>query len=357
MNLRKISSKTLSKKIFALIATFAIMGQGIFAPFVGMPRVHAAPGELPQTENISENISASASISGNMAETLSENNETKNLENSENLTLNSASEEKNSENISNTSSETPQTTDISEGAAATVGGSMADSEGKLGTSSAIDLSSGENIQKSLVNVAKNTAESLQDTMTEAVDAVTTAANTVTRTVRGVTRFRSAGTTSTSGVTDLLVKIDSQTQAENNRHLSYRIVVTNQGPSVANGSLLQVALPAGMRQIALECSSATNGAVCPARREFEDGNTNVSQIIENLPVNGVVNFDLRAKFPLRVPTSVNITANVSVPTGMTEMNDRSNTSVMNTNVIEGSADVAVTQFSSSIANDMNPRVQA
>lgn len=87
----------------------------------------------------------------------------------------------------------------------------------------VDFSTTENIEKSVANITENAVETIKEATSEIVNSVS---NTTTRAVRGVTRFRSAVAPSTNGSTDLSVKIDGQTEAENNRLLTYKVTVEN-----------------------------------------------------------------------------------------------------------------------------------
>lgn len=104
----------------------------------------------------------------------------------------------------------------------------------------MDFSSAENIITSVKNVVVNTAESVDTSSKNIVSALQALPSDI------ADRMMPTGLAvepSTQGSTDLSVKIDGQTEAENNRLLTYTITVTNEGPSEANGANMRILLPA------------------------------------------------------------------------------------------------------------------
>lgn len=65
--------------------------------------------------------------------------------------------------------------------------------------------------------------------------------------------------------------------------------------------------------------------------------------------------LTSKLPLNPPSSVNISSEITVPAGMTELNDRSNQAQINTEITTGSTDTAVTSIQS-VLPELTPKMQ-
>lgn len=219
----------------------------------------------------------------------------------------------------------------------------------------MDISTPENIATSAKNVVKNTLVSAENTLEKTLDTI--AETTEKFSPKKRTR-RSAPSIQPSavGATDVSILINGPTAAMNNSILNYEFVVSNAGPSDAHGTNLKITLPEGLRNIKLKCQDVTNGAVCPDEESFTDSAVEINKALVALPVNSSAKFILTAKLPISPPSSVNFTAEITVPAGMTEINDRSNQAQINTEITTGTADVAVTQLTSHMPDNMQPRVQ-
>src|SRR4029078_11631670 len=75
---------------------------------------------------------------------------------------------------------------------------------------------------------------------------------------------------------------------------YSVVVTNNGPSDANGTSFTDAVPAAITAVAASCGSPTGGAGCGAVNVV--GN-NVSSTITTLPSGGSVTFTIGGIAPV------------------------------------------------------------
>lgn len=340
-------SQKILQKFVAVFAIFVISGQAIFAPFV----TFAAPGEMPaetlhsapvvevNVEKIAENSGISESAETTKAAEIEDVATENHVKAAENPANENFAEEKVIENSEN-----------AENIPATETGAIIES---APTTSAVDLSTPENVATSARNVVSNAADEVV-TLAEKVEKMLASAG---ENLESVLAAPKAGVEiSTQGATDLSIKIDGQTEAENNRYLVYKITVTNEGPSDANGSNLKVSLPEGLRKIVLTCVESNEKTECPNEETYSDGSREINKQIGKLLVGGKLVFDLKAKLPLNPPTSVNFTTEVSVPAGMTDTNIKSNQAILNTRIVGGRADVAVTSFSAADIADMNPTTQ-
>lgn len=115
----------------------------------------------------------------------------------------------------------------------------------------------------------------------------------------------------------------------------------------------------MRKIKLVCKEdeKIGDIACPSEEVYSDGSREINKRIDKFPVGAKLVFEVTSKLPMNPPTSVNYTAEVTVPAGMVDTNIRSNNAVVNTRIVGGRADVATTQFTPSISvEDMGMQVQ-
>ncbi|MCL1634506.1 isopeptide-forming domain-containing fimbrial protein [Luteimonas sp. SX5] len=77
-------------------------------------------------------------------------------------------------------------------------------------------------------------------------------------------------------------------------VDYSIVVTNLGPSAANGAVVRDPAPTGLTCATAVCGSATNGAVCPSATGaalVSELQSAAGTVIPTMPLNGAVTFTL------------------------------------------------------------------
>jgi uncharacterized repeat protein (TIGR01451 family) len=96
-------------------------------------------------------------------------------------------------------------------------------------------------------------------------------------------------------------------------LSYSVIVTNTGPSNADGASFSDTLPAGITNIAASCGTPVGGAVCGA---VNVAGSAVTSTIASLPANGSVTFTITGNAPTS-GTSVTNTASAQPPAGTTD----------------------------------------
>lgn len=299
-----LNFKTRLRKILAIVINVVLLLQIFATPF----SVYAVPAENSFSTPVAESTisSALASVSGNISADISLTSTGSQLE--EDLSSSdligslegnlSVLEEENS-NIEIGKIEKSESVDEKK------------KDVVKEKTSIVDFSTTENIEKSVVNITESVVETIKETASEITNSVS---STTTRAVRGVTRFRSAVAPSSNGSTDLTIKIDTQTEAENNRLLSHKITIENLGPSDANGANMKISLPAGMRTIKLVCKEEEKiGNVdCPNEESYTDGAREINRRIDKFPVGTKLIFEITAKLPLNSVSSINYSGEISTP---------------------------------------------
>ncbi len=119
-------------------------------------------------------------------------------------------------------------------------------------------------------------------------------------------------------------------------ISYTVVVSNAGPSAADGASFSDTVPAGITGVNASCGSATGGAACGSVSTM--GNS-VTSTITTLPSGGSVTFTITGTAP--ASGSLSNTATVAVPSGTTDSNTNNNSSTASTTV-SLIADLAITK---------------
>ncbi len=120
-------------------------------------------------------------------------------------------------------------------------------------------------------------------------------------------------------------------------LSYSVVVTDTGPSNANGSTFSDTLPAGISNIVASCGTPVGGAVCGTVNVA--GNA-VTSTITTLPVNGSVTFTITGNAPTS-GASVTNTASAQPPAGTTDPDPANNTGTATTTLLQPQLTVSKT----------------
>jgi uncharacterized repeat protein (TIGR01451 family) len=152
------------------------------------------------------------------------------------------------------------------------------------------------------------------------------------------------------VADVRVQKTAPAAIQPTQTLSYTIVVSNDGPSVANGTTLVDAVPNTLTNVNVTCGTATGGAVCPAG-SLNTGN-NINAVINNLPANGSLTFTVNGTV---IPSALNDivnTAQANVPASITDTNPANNSSTATTTV-NAAADISITKTGPSSAQAGGP----
>lgn len=224
----------------------------------------------------------------------------------------------------------------------------------------------ESSATSLVATTASAIQSLPNTVDNVVDRAGRQAGSMLSALGGTmlrsaamarTLSREAATApapSTSGATDLSVDVTALLEAENNRYMNYVITVRNPDMN-AHGASVKLTLPDGMRKISLSCRNPQGGAVCPEEIVYNDGTKEITRLLSNFPAGSTMELVLKARFPLNPPTSVNLSAEISVPAGMTDINRGNNIRSLNTAIVDGKADTLVKSFIQVTNPDLQPEV--
>jgi len=164
---------------------------------------------------------------------------------------------------------------------------------------------------------------------------------------GVTDTNTANNTASdtdtvTPVSDLAItKTDGVTTVNAGGTTTYTIVVSNLGPSSANGAIFRDPAAAGISPTSVTCGSAAGGAVCPTA-----GNTTVALmqgagiVIPTLPSGGSVTFTVMVNVTA-TSGSITNTATISEPAGNIDPN-AANDSASDTDTVTPQADLSVTK---------------
>ena len=173
------------------------------------------------------------------------------------------------------------------------------------------------------------------------------ANTATITAPGGTTDPTPGNNSATDTDTIdpsadlsITKNDSATNVTAGATVNYEVVVTNNGPSAADGAVLTDPAVANLTVTGVTCDSVTGGSVCPTA-----GNTTVTLlqgsgiIIPTLPSGGTVTFTVSGT--AGASGSIANTATITVPSGTTDPTPGNN-SATDTDTIDPSADLSITK---------------
>ena len=130
---------------------------------------------------------------------------------------------------------------------------------------------------------------------------------------------SSDTVGVGQVADLsITKDDGVTSVAPNTSVSYAIVVSNAGPSAADGAVLKDPPVAGIDVTGVSCGSESGNATCPTTANGVADLQGAGIVIPKLPAGGSVTFTVTAKI---TATSGNVTntASVTPPPGVTNTN--------------------------------------
>ncbi|MEO7432027.1 MAG: hypothetical protein ABIR62_08380 [Dokdonella sp.] len=120
-------------------------------------------------------------------------------------------------------------------------------------------------------------------------------------------------------------------------LSYTVVVSNSGPSNANGATFSDPLPAGITAVTATCGTPTGGAACGA---VNVAGSTVTSTITTLPNGGSVTFTINGTAPL-TGASISNTATANPPAGTTDPTPANNTSTVATTLLPAQLTVTKT----------------
>jgi len=143
------------------------------------------------------------------------------------------------------------------------------------------------------------------------------------------------TTTVVAQADLLVIKTGPASVTAGAAIAYNVVVTNNGPSDANGTSFTDAVPAGISGVTASCGSPTGGAVCGA---VNVAGNNVTGTITTLPSGGSVTFTIGGTAPT-IGASLSNTASAAPPTGVIDPDPTDNSSTATT-MINASADLSI-----------------
>ena len=151
---------------------------------------------------------------------------------------------------------------------------------------------------------------------------------------------SANTNVGPGNADLAIVKSAPASVNAGASIAYTLLISNGGPSPADGATYADAVPVGITGVAASCGLPTGGATCAA--PSVSGN-NVTGSVPNLPSGGSVTITVTGVAPATATTLTN-TATVSPPANVTDPNTNNNQSSTDTNVVIAPviADLALTK---------------
>ena len=150
---------------------------------------------------------------------------------------------------------------------------------------------------------------------------------------------SGTTTAVRAVADLRITKTAAPTVNAGGQLVYTLVVTNAGPSAADGATLNDTVPSVLNGVTANCLSASGGAVCPSS-VLVSGN-NVSAVMPVVPVGSSITFTVTGTVNGSATGAIVNTATVATPAGVSDLNI-SNNSATNTVTIIPVADVSVSK---------------
>ncbi|HEY6942292.1 DUF7507 domain-containing protein [Dokdonella sp.] len=148
---------------------------------------------------------------------------------------------------------------------------------------------------------------------------------------------SASTGVGAGNADLSIVKTGPAAVASDGAIAYTLLITNNGPSPANGASYSDSVPAGIGAIVAACGGEAGGAACGTQPSVV-GNT-VTGTIGNLPSGGSVLVTIDGTAPTG-PVTLSNTAIVAPPAGVNDPNPGDNSSTVVTDVSSASADLAI-----------------
>lgn len=130
-------------------------------------------------------------------------------------------------------------------------------------------------------------------------------------------------TAASGADLQVAKSAPVTQAPSGSTVVYTIIVSNVGPAAANGATLAVAPVSALGNVVWQCVAAASTATCPSGAGGSGGGA--LSVSVNLPAGTHLRYDYSATLTAAVGSSVQSTATVAAPAGLTDPNPANNSS--------------------------------
>ncbi|MEO5558691.1 MAG: hypothetical protein ABIO49_02970, partial [Dokdonella sp.] len=158
------------------------------------------------------------------------------------------------------------------------------------------------------------------------------------------------TTPTAASADVQVVKTGPVSVNSGAAISYTVVVSNAGPSDANGTSFSDPVPAAITSVNATCGGATLGAVCGA---VGVAGNNVTSTITTLPAGSSVTFTITGNAPFGAQTLSN-TASATPPAGVTDPNLANNSSSVST-TIGSAADIGLTKNVDNMAPNVGDSV--
>jgi uncharacterized repeat protein (TIGR01451 family) len=161
--------------------------------------------------------------------------------------------------------------------------------------------------------------------------------------------------------DLVANNQGPTTSAAGAPFTYVVKLSNNGLSAADGATFLDSLPVGVTGVSATCTAATGGAVCPSGANLVASNTEISGTIPTFPNQGAVELSITGNYGVPSPTSVNSKITITPPAGVTETNEITNTSTVNTTLITDaklfvnktqSTSGGVTTYTITLKNDGN-----
>lgn len=197
-----------------------------------------------------------------------------------------------------------------------------------------------------VSLAGNTTATFTLTATIANNATGTLSNTATISAPAGVTDPTAGnnsatdTNSVVSLSDLrIAKTVNPQQPVPGSPLTYTIVVTNDGPSPANGATVTDNVPNILTNVNWTCT-ASSGSSCGSA----NGTGSISATV-NLAVSGTATFTVTANVPAGANATIVNTASVAAPGGTTDPNSGNNSATV-TSTVQPSTDLSITKTADS-----------
>ncbi len=113
-------------------------------------------------------------------------------------------------------------------------------------------------------------------------------------------------------------------------LSYQMLVSNAGPSAANGAVFSDAVPSGLTSVSWTCGNAVGGALCPAA----SGSGAISETIATFPAGSHLTYTVTGTAPSS--GTVSNTASIAAPAGLSDPDSANNSATVTTTIGANSA---------------------
>jgi uncharacterized repeat protein (TIGR01451 family) len=155
--------------------------------------------------------------------------------------------------------------------------------------------------------------------------------------------------------DLVIQKTGPNTIAHGAPMSYTITITNNGPSAVTGAVFNDPLPAFVSNVSLGSCTTTGGAICPISPTVTNSLFNGTV---DLPLNSsvVITLNMDAPSTSYTGTSFSNVITIAPPSGITELDNNTNTSTWNTTLSGGSgmgtADISVIKSNNPTTNFNN-----